>query len=587
MAITEAALLGLGGKFLAKPASDLYETLTGAAKNFAKAWFASGAIDKLEQRIEDLEKIRTIVSRQASTLSEIYYPARIREKGHVATYNTVEELGDGKNLLITGTAGQGKSVFMRYLAIQELRQGKKVPIFIELRRIDATTSLTDQMEQQLDLQSPEQKQELLIPLLTRGNVVVFLDGFDELSREYSLSVKKEIHSMMVKFSKVKFVISSRPGALSAHIQDLPRLRHLMIDELDESDFEPFFEKIGTEQTVRLKLKAAIDNSSVAVKKLLKTPLMLTLLVLTCGNKQNIPDTLPEFYDSLFRVLSLMHDETKPGYVRQMATALTYSELERLFECFAFISKEQFERPSLNVSQFDECVRGAVEYTGFECTSEGFKTDVTDTVCLMVREGIDTTFIHKSIQEYYTARFIKSLPDDESSKKAYGSFSGVRTLMWSAELKFLEQIDPYRYQIFFRKTQAENFLKGVGYRDGGRTLTKKVFLRKCLKYYVVFGDTQKSVITYPSTGVEELDSQLFYELASTIRPVVNRYVKIGKHNHTTISALTVAHPSLFAELEKLFQNQARNALAELEKITQLENKQRANILDILKPSRKKL
>ena len=356
----------------------------------------------------------------------------------------------------------------------------------------------------------------------------------------------------------------------------------MIDELNENDFEPFFEKIGTEKSVRIKLKAAIDNSSIAVKKLLKTPLMLTLLVLTCGNKQNIPDTLPEFYDSLFRVLSLMHDETKPGYVRQMATALTYSELERLFECFSFISKEKFERPSLNVSQFDECVRGAVEYTGFECTSEGFKTDVSDTVCLMVREGVDTTFIHKSIQEYYTARFIKSLPDDESAKRAYGSFCGVRTLMWAAELKFLEQIDPYRYQTLFRKIQAQNYLERVGYKEGGRTLTTKVALRKCIKNYLVFGDVRK-VISYALTGVEELNSQFFYELAPAFSPLVNKYSK--QPGQTTIGTLAIANPTLFSELERHFQIQAKKALTELDQIKQLENKQRANILDILKPKNK--
>jgi Cdc6-like AAA superfamily ATPase len=584
MVTTELALLGLAGKFLAKPATDLYETATGAVKNFAKAWITSGAIDKLEQRIEDLEKIRTIVSRQASTLSEIYYPARIKEKSQVLTFTSLSDFND-KNLLITGTAGQGKSVFMRYLAIQELRQGKKVPIFIELRRIDATTSLKDQMEQQLDFQSAEQKQELLGPLLSRGNVVVFLDGFDELSREYSLTVKTEIQSLIAKYSKVKFVISSRPGALCAHIQDLPRLRHLTIDELNENDFDPFFLKIGTDDAVRIKLKTAIDNSSVAVKKLLKTPLMLTLLVLTCGNKQNIPDTLPEFYDSLFRVLSLMHDETKPGYVRQMATTLTYSDLEKLFECFSFISREKYERPSLNVSQFDECVRGAIEYTELSCTSEGFKTDVTDTVCLMVREGVDTTFIHKSIQEYYTARFIKSLPDDESAKRAYSSFTGVRTLVWTAELKFLEQIDPYRYQTFFRKIQAQNFLDAVGYKEGRKILTTKAALRKVLKYYLILGDRHASMLTYSAPGVEQLNSQLFYEMAPAIKSAAARF-STKQSPSTSISSLLVSHPGLLPELEKHFQTQAKNALIELDRIKQLEDKQRANILDLLKLGRRK-
>ncbi len=226
-------------------------------------------------------------------------------------------------------------------------------------------------------------------------------------------------------------------------RDLPRIIQVEIAELNGEDFEPFPRKIGTEDVVVQRLVQAIEKSSTQVKQLLKTPLMMTLLVLTCGGKQHIPDTLPEFYDSLFRVLAIMHDETKPGYVREMATKLSYAELEQVFECFSFVSREKFDKTSLSPSQFDDTVRSAIAYANKTCTAEGFKTDVSETVCLMVREGIDTTFIHKSIQEYYTARFIKSLPDDETAKQAYDSITGMRLVTWGAELRFLEQIDPIR------------------------------------------------------------------------------------------------------------------------------------------------
>ena len=107
-------------------------------------------------------------------------------------------------------------------------------------------------------------------------------------------------------------------------------------------------------------------------------------------QQDLPDTLPEFYDSLFNLLSSMHDGTKPGYVRQKATSLSNQELEVLFRAFSFASKELVGRVSLNASQFEQSIQYAIKLTEIKCTTEGFRTDVTETVCLMAKKEMDTS-----------------------------------------------------------------------------------------------------------------------------------------------------------------------------------------------------
>jgi hypothetical protein len=303
-------------------------------------------------------------------------------------------------------------------------------------------------------------------------------------------------------------------------------------------------------------------------------------VLTCGGKQQIPDTLPEFYDALFRVLAIMHDETKPGYVREMATKLTYSELEQLFECFSFVSRERFEKPSLNPTQFEESVKVAKEYTNFECTAEGFKTDVSETVCLMVREGVDTTFIHKSIQEYYTARFIKSLPDDETAKQAYESITEMRLLSWSAELRFLEQIDPIRYKIFFRKPQIENFLRECGHKSTSRKPITKAALKNCLKYYWLMGANSPFRLSLSAKATTALTSVLFLEIGAAINNAVKRNVAKQGHHTSELSALIMQNHALFEEIETIFATKISSALAELDTIAEEERKRKATILGVL-------
>jgi len=577
----ESALIALAGNLLKKPVEDFYATCTSGVKGFAKAWIAAGAVDRIEQTIEDLERIRTIVSRQVSTLSEIYYPAKLIYKKRQISIQSVEDVVLGKNILITGTAGQGKSVLMRYLAVQELRKGRRIPLFIELRRVDKTIDLNSLLRMQLNLASDGTEDEILEHLFKRGNVTLLLDGFDEVPREFALNVRDKLFSLAAKHKSIQIVISSRPGALCSHLQDLPNLVSAEVAALNEEEFRPFLRKIGTDEVVIQRLVEAINASSTEVKKLLNTPLMLTLLVLTCGGKQQIPDTLPEFYDSLFRVLAVMHDETKPGYVREMATKLTYSELEQVFECFAFVSREKFDKTSLSPIQFEESVKDAVSYTGKQCTVEGFRTDVSETVCLMVREGIDTTFIHKSIQEYYTARFIKSLPDNEAAMEAYDSINHTRLLNWSAEIKFLEQIDPIRYKIFFRKNQIENFLSRCDYKPKSRKVITKAALSRCLSYYHPMKISNGWALVWEVDGRNKLDSILFQEIAIPLSKFIHSANPVENSYYHNFMKLIESDEKLYTTVIEIFDEKIKSALRELEDIDSSEKKRKNSLLNILK------
>jgi hypothetical protein len=183
--------------------------------------------------------------------------------------------------------------------------------------------------------------------------------------------------------------------LRQHFADLPYMQQYEISPLTERDYAGFFAKIGTAPETTERLIRSIEKSNAQIKNLLSTPLMLTLLVLTCGQKQDLPDTLPEFYDSLFNLLSSMHDGTKPGFTRQKATNLSNPELETLFRAFSYVSKELIGKVSLTHNQFESTLAAALKITDLKCTSEGFRTDITETICLMVKDGVLHCLIYSS------------------------------------------------------------------------------------------------------------------------------------------------------------------------------------------------
>lgn len=447
--IPEALIIEKAEKQLDKSIDNLIDLAKNELKERFQKWKAKNEIEKLKENIRQVGQISTIASRKASTIDDIYYPAKIKHGAGSKTILSTDELFSNKKriALIQGTAGQGKSVFLRYLCLRDLDYSGKIPIFVELRKIDENIDLITLIKKQLSIIGLTD--DLINPaievMLRSGSIRLYLDGLDEIKREFSLETKDKINQLINKHDKLHIALTSRPGALSQNLIDMPHMEQYEIAALSEKDHIGFLTKIGTSKEIQDRLIASIQKSNAQIKNLLSTPLMLTLIVITCGQKQDLPDTLPEFYDSLFNLLSSMHDANKPGFTRQKATNLSNSELENLFRAFSYASKELIGKVTLNSTQFEETLNAALKITDLKCTTEGFRTEITETVCLMVKDGIDTTFTHKSIQEYYAASFIHRIEDDNIATTVFKNIEGENINSWLNELRFLEDFQNLAYE----------------------------------------------------------------------------------------------------------------------------------------------
>ncbi|WP_124516057.1 NACHT domain-containing protein [Burkholderia stagnalis] len=381
MAIASAAV----NVAIKKPLEDAYGAATGVVKSLIKKWNVAGVRDSIVQKIEDVELVRTIFRSELVRLSTFYYPSSVFEaedyKKPPRLVNKLDEMSESGNVLIFGTVGQGKSMFMRYLSISELREGRRIPIFAELRNVDEKINVIGLVKSTMEMKGfVGIDDEALDFLLGNGGFSIFLDGFDEVKRQYALSTYQEIAKLCIKFPKTRWVISSRPGVMAGSLETIPGMNRLRLMQLREADFDPFLEKLGLEDAHRRKLLGAIHASSSDVKGILTTPLMITLLKETFGVSANIPNNLHDFYEALFHVLAWRHDDIKDMYQRERATSLSNAELQEAFEAFSYLSKEY--GVSLTDAQFAGCAKEASKLSGKSFTSEGLKSDLTGVVCLM-------------------------------------------------------------------------------------------------------------------------------------------------------------------------------------------------------------
>lgn len=459
-------------------------------------WKTTQQAEKLQANIRQIGKITTIASREASTIDEIYYPSRVKlgKSGSRLVAFASELLASNSRVtLIVGTAGQGKSVLLRYLCLRDLDIQGNLPLFIELRKIDGEKNLTTLLYEHLSVLGigEENPEEILKILLNSGKTRLFLDGYDEISREYSLRTKAEITRLVRNFDNAEILITSRPGAISQHLSDSFEIHQCEVAPISPGEHGEFFQRIGVDPETKQRLLGAIERSRAEIKILLSTPLMLTLLVKTCGAQQDLPDTLPEFYDALFNVLSSTHDGTKPGYLRQKATNLGNSDLEKLFCAFSFASKELFKRNSLSQRQFEDSFTNAAKISDVKCSIEGFKTDVTETICLMVKDGLDTAFIHKSIQEYYAARFIHTLEDKSQANAILDVIGNGNIIDWTSEIQFLEDFKDRTYENAIGIPHATNLLDELCLKLNKRTISPQKLVKFLKSFHISIGRSKET------------------------------------------------------------------------------------------------
>lgn len=438
--ITTAALSKVLGPILVPIA----KSFGAYIKTTELKWDASQAIARLSNLVIEINQVSTFWSSESGAqISDFYYPLNLKK---VASEYRIVQKSDLLNdcSIIEGIVGQGKSIFMRNLCSEFIVDGK-IPIFIELRLINESKTLQALILEYLDSIKILGGAEVFKYLAENKKIALILDGFDELSSEVVQTLVYDLQRLKRYHTNLPIVVSSRP--LNA-TKALPGFIHYALAPLSKRDHEPFLAKLVADTKLRTNIVAALKNTPEKIRGVLTTPLMMTLLCLVYKFESEIPESLPEFYDSLFIAVFARHDKLKSGFMRERYSGLPESKLKTLFDAFCFMVIQGGGHRTLSDMQFKGFFEKSLRYTnGIKCEVEGFRDDIVKVACLMLSDGYDqTTFLHKSILEYHAASFIKALPEDLAEK----FYSGVSKddEKWDQLLEFLRNIDPFKYGKFY-------------------------------------------------------------------------------------------------------------------------------------------
>lgn len=443
-------------KILKKPLDDLYEMGKDKFKSELEKWKFDSNINELYRHVFNIQKVKTIWQFDKEVnLKSFYYPSKIIIDNESVIVNSLKKIPNSSNCIIQGIVGQGKSIFMRYLCSQEIKIGETVPIFLECRKIEDNETLQDNIFQVLKSYGFNITSELFDFLCNSGKITLMIDGFDELSLSKTPNIISELESLSILYPHLKIIVSSRPDS---GIERSAYFRIYKLAKLDRKDLPKILNKLVDDNSKVKNIVEVVLKSSTDIGSLLTTPLMVSLLVIVYKAEQKIPEQFSDFYETLFLTLLYRHDKSKPGYVRPRKSNLNERKLQKVFEAFCFISSQE-HKVTMTDDEINSYIEKAFSYVQVENNTNNVIHDIVKITNLVVEEGYKYHFIHKSIQEFHAAYFIKDR-NDETARNFYkyvmNSYEN-----WSQEIEFLSQIDKYRYLKYLYIPSHNEVFKALG------------------------------------------------------------------------------------------------------------------------------
>ena len=430
------------------------------------------------------EKMKTLLYRHAAKDIYSFYECvgLNRNEDIIDTADINNVLKIGNKIIVTGTGGSGKSVMMKHFFLNILETTHYVPVLIELRGLneydEKGINLEEYIYEVMGTLKFKIERKYFEYSLETGCYVILLDGFDEVKNEISNSVTNQIVAMSKKYPENHYILSSRP---LEEFMGWNQFEELHAMPLSKEQALSLINKIEYDQIIKDKFYKELDEYLYEkYETFASNPLLLTIMLLTFESRASIPDKLNDFFEQAFTTLFHTHDATKGGYKRDIRSKLGYEDFKAVFSYFCF--KSFFN------SDYKFSENKALEYIGAAkqkriidtyFNSMDYLKDLTNSVCMLIHEGLEFRFSHRSFQEYFAALYTVQLSDSQQKRflklwlqdNSYRSTSNYLDMLYELQpLRFVKNIiSPAIRELqekFKKNNESEEWLIGYLYEDVG-------------------------------------------------------------------------------------------------------------------------
>lgn len=533
-------------------------------------------------------KIKTIIYRRVpQDLYSFYECIGVSYNGNTLDTSSINNLIEyGNKIIITGTGGMGKSILFKHLFLNTIDETNYIPVLLELRSFNnmeiKEISVYSAIYKSLTDNGFTLSEEHFEYSMKKGGYIIFFDGYDEINRDKASKVTSDILSLCDKYNENKYVISSRPTEEFIGWNDFAEMTS---QKLTKNQALSLINKIEFDESVKnIFYKELDENLYDKYKSFASNPLLLNIMLLTFHKHASIPDRLNDFYEEAFATLFNMHDATKDSYVRDIRTGLGCEDFKLIFAyiCFKSYFKGEYEFSEGRLRYYLNMAKEKFERTKFSI--EDFQEDLTMSVCMLVKEGLNYRFSHRSFQEYFAAWYTCKLTDDTQSrlltswlKDSDSVFTDsyftmlfdlqsekVNKIVLCPALKLVKKMyEDKGFTVEF----LEGLFKGVRFRnildrEGNKKLKLSLSIENQYLCYALMLNCRLNNFIYPNVESENIII-LYNKLAEKYFPHKDKE-KINRDTWSFKELLEVTLESEILELCRWFENQVLFAISIVDK-----------------------
>lgn len=483
---------------------------------------AGAQFDEIRQSLDDglneytvgwrdkINKIKTyLFDENPVTFEDVYVPLNLKVGSTVIDIpEKIDTLFRGSHCLsILGHAGSGKTMLMKHSFLKALDNGSYIPIIIELRRLDVLhLSLSEYISSVVFKLHLAKNKTIFARMMSQGRFMFFLDGYDEISLESKEERTNEIEELVDAYAKNLYWLSSRPGAGA---ENLERFRSYHVCDMNDSQVENFVRKQIRQtdedgEVIANNILSAIHNAgNSTIFAYLHNPLLLSMFILTYRYNPEIPKRKSDFYYNVFDTLYIKHDTRSKsgGYLHDRKCKFEKDQYLQVLRYFSFLSffngKYLFDTSYLNRKLSEIKTKYNLSFD-----NDNMIYDLSVSIAILVKDGLEYGFPHRSMQEYFAADLISTLQDKikkdliykEVLKKNYGS-DGYN--FWS----LCEELDELCFQSYFLVKYLKEYEKMlIKERVDTNNPVQTVFLNMCELSEIIFNANKTGVhsIRYSSS-----------------------------------------------------------------------------------------
>lgn len=364
----------------------------------------------LEESYDSYSKINTLVTTDNKRfLKDIYLPLTLCDNQKFKGSNKIVVEGmpntfkvKGKKILIVDKAGMGKSTLTKRIFLDVYEKKEFMPVYIELRRITDTQPLTFQIAKLMGIKQRDMRD--MLDEFQKGRTIFFFDGFDELQLGIREKVRSKLQDFISQLEDNIFIMTSRP---EDSFDDFVGFEKYFIQPLTKEESYQLIKKHDTNESVSsLLIDKLKQKENKAIEEYLANPLLVSLLYAAFNFKKTIPLKKHLFYEQVYDAYFEKHDSTKAdGFAHEKKSNLDSYDFERILRILGFICMKT-QRIELTDEQLAKMIESAKSY----CPDLNFKTedfidDLMHSVPLFCTEGLFRKWVHRSLQEFFSARFI--------------------------------------------------------------------------------------------------------------------------------------------------------------------------------------